>query len=587
MIGSFPVLISLNCYSSKRCLLQSQPISLLVWNTLDTTHKSLQVLDLTYKKFTSSLKNRKPLIIPIAFGWLLTGLLSAQAPVVYLSFSEGDAIQNKPLITPDQARYTVDLMRQKFSEGLTDYALDLSHDAMHRRPWVVDSNSMAAINLTESFSIQVWVKTKPGAALGTAIAGNKANDSLDAVGWQIFTQHNGAWALNLSDGNRQYNYLPTSKQLINDGDWHQLVFTVERPKNEARMYYDGRCVAIYNLEQLGDLTSSKRTVVGGSDEYFEWGSEGQWKAFNGYLDEVKFWDRKISAREVQESWNAFFPAEESPVPIPPQALKVMTWNIWHGGRRYGEQVGVERTIELIQGSQSDIICMIETYGSGPMIADALGYYFYLISSNLSIMSRYPITETIEIFRPFNAGGAVVELSPGVELVVFDIWLHYLPNYLKQVSDGTHSAEDLIHGEKETRAGEIEEILSEVKPWLVNNDVQGVVMAGDFNSGSHLDWILETKPLHHNYVVEWPVSKAMIEAGFIDSFRKLHINPLTDPGYTWTPRAATSSYLYGLRDRIDYIYYLGKIVPVSSKVVDYHPIMFPSDHAAVVTVFQVH
>ena len=89
------------------------------------------------------------------------------------------------------------------------------------------------------------------------------------------------------------------------------------------------------------------------------------------------------------------------------------------------------------------------------------------------------------------------------------------------------------------------------------------------------------------MVEWPVSKAMADAGFKDSYRELHISALSDPGYTWTPRAATSSNLYGLRDRIDYIYYLGeKLRPINSEVIDYHPIMFPSDHAAVVTVFQI-
>ena len=107
----------------------------------------------------------------------------------------------------------------------------------------------------------------------------------------------------------------------------------------------------------------------------------------------------------------------------------MTWNIWHGGRRYGQHVGVQRVIETIKASQADVICMIETYGSGAIIADSLGFYFYLISSNLSIMSRYPIAETIEAFRPFNFGGAVVKLAHGQELVVMDTWLHYLPNYL--------------------------------------------------------------------------------------------------------------------------------------------------------------
>ena len=125
------------------------------------------------------------------------------------------------------------------------------------------------------------------------------------------------------------------------------------------------------------------------------------------------------------------------------------------------------------------------------------------------------------------------------------------------------------------------------PAFVNADQTPIVMSGDFNSGSHLDWIEKAKDIHYGYVIEWPVSKEMDQAGFTDSYRELHINPLLDPGLTWTPRASTSSDKYGLRNRIDYIYYKGtNLAAIESKVIDYHPVMFPSDHAGVVTVFQL-
>lgn len=525
------------------------------------------------------------LCLMLFFGIQWTGLF-AQAPIIHLSFSEGDRAQNKPLIAPNQAKYSVDLMRQQFSEGLVDYALDLSEFAAHRRPWILDSLIASQIETDGSFSVQIWVKTVRGAEQGTPIIGNKASGDLATKGWQIFAQENGAWALNLSDGNTSFNYQPTIRQSINDGQWHQLLVSVERPKNESRMYFDGKLVAIYNLGKLGDMTSSLRTIAGGSDEYFEWGSEGQWKAFNGYIDEVKIWNRTLSIAEVEKEWNAAFP--NNPVSqsnVLPQQLKVMTWNIWHGGHRYGQKVGVKRTIEILQESQADIICMIETYGSGEIIADALGYHFYLISSNLSIMSRFPITSTVEAFRPFNFGGAVVQLAPNKKLLVLDTWLHYLPDYLEAVNSGKSTSTDLINAEGETRYAEIKAILKSIEPHLTEDEYAGIIMAGDFNGGSHLDWTPETQQIHRGYTVEWPVSKAMEDAGFKDSYRELHIDAAADPGYTWTPRAATSSNLYGIRDRIDYIYYHGEgLTPISSQVLDYHPIMFPSDHAAVMSVF---
>jgi len=202
------------------------------------------------------------------------------------------------------------------------------------------------------------------------------------------------------------------------------------------------------------------------------------------------------------------------------------------------------------------------------------------------MSRFPILETVQAFRPFNFGGAKLGLGGDQELLFLDTWLHYLPDYLKEARAGKMSAEELIAAEGETRHSEIKQILSEMAPLLEETSTRPVIMSGDFNSGSHLDWTPATKEVHAGYAIEWPVSKAMTQAGFKDSYRELHINPLLDLGLTWTPRAATSSDKYGLRDRIDYIYYLGdQLQPIESKVLDYHPIMFPSDHAGVLTVFK--
>ncbi len=531
---------------------------------------------------------RKSIVLFLAcLTWCLS--LSGQGsapPVMHLSFDGPDRHLNKPAVLPADAIYTVDLLRHQFADGVSGQALDLSQDAILRRPWIPDSAAIGQIDWAQSMSVQVWVKTQVDAPQGTVIMGNQRDDQPSDAGWQISTQPNGAWAVLLSDGEKHYAYRPTRRQAINDGDWHQITVTIQRPKNEARMYFDGDLVAIYNLENLGSLASPLRTMIGGSDEYFEWGSEGQWKAFNGYLDEVKLWDRVLSADEVRTDYRQFFPVENTSLQSPEQ-VKVLAWNIWHGGRRYGEYVGVQRTIEVIKRSQADIICMIETYGSGPTIADALGYYFYLISSNLSILSKYPLEQTIKAFKPFNFGGVIISLGEGQRLAVMDTWLDYRPDYLKAVTEGESSVEQLVVEENKTRGSEIDQILTEIQPWLDASDLQGIIMGGDFNSGSHLDWNDRARPIHHDYVVPWPVSRSMTAAGFRDSFRELYVDPLTDPGFTWTPRAATSSDRYGQRDRIDYIYYQGDaLMPIHSRVVDYHPIMFPSDHAGVVTVFQI-
>lgn len=502
-----------------------------------------------------------------------------------LQFNTGFEPEEESLYSfssPDSVVYVTELQRPQWVDGISGRALDLSANAVLRRPLMVDPSLDFTKDSLADLSAQVWVRTIKDAPLGTVIMGNRSVEDQKNNGWSIFSQENGAWGVRLRDGSREVLYEPTEKQVVNDGQWHHLAFSYNREKGEVWFYYDGKNVAIYQVGNLGSLDSDHHTVIGGSDAYWEYGSFGQWTAFNGYLDEVRISTGTWSADEIEKEYEKHFDLPEPEIIQGP--LRVMTWNIWHGGRRYGQHVGVNRVIETIKSAQPDIIGLIETYGSGPVIADSLGYYFYLISSNLSIMSRVPITETIQAFRPFNFGGARLDAGQDREIVLLDTWLHYLPNYSSKVEEGVATPEELIVAEGETRHGEVQAILEEVAEMDFKPDVP-VFMVGDFNSGSHLDWIESTKSIHFGYQVEWPVSKAMERAGFKDSYRKLHIDPLRDPGFTWTPRAATSTSLYGLRDRIDYIFYKGPVRPIESKVIDYHPVMFPSDHAAVISVFE--
>ncbi|WP_192877984.1 MULTISPECIES: endonuclease/exonuclease/phosphatase family protein [Arenibacter] len=519
--------------------------------------------------------------------FLIMDIAQAQEPTLYMNFDDfGFAEQ---IVSKNDAIYMVDLQQSQFAEGLAGKALDLSATAALRRPIKIDRVQLLDFDEKSSFSVQIWVKTLPKAQMGTPIIGNKIAEDLPSAGWQIYTKENGAWALVLNDGKNRYDYEPTAeRQKINDGLWHQILFTVDRDKGEVWIYFDGRNVAIYNTPALKNLESEYSTVVGGSDEKWEYGSNAQWNAFNGYLDEVKVWNTAINVETVHKLYSQFNPGDEnSQVTFDSDHLKVLTWNIWHGGHRYGKEVGLQRVIETIKSTNADLIGLIETYGSGEEIADSLGYYFYLISSNLSIMSRYPITETITEFKPFNFGGVKLNIGRSKELVFFDTWLHYLPDYSNSIIKENKTPKALIADEEGTRHGEIKEILKNITQYLKNADEAPVIMVGDFNMGSHLDWTKETKDIHYGKIVEWPESKAMFQVGFKDSYRELHINPLLDPGFTWTPRAATSSDKYGLRDRIDYIYYKGKgLNPIEAKVIDYHPIMFPSDHAAVLTIFQI-
>ena len=91
----------------------------------------------------------------------------------------------------------------------------------------------------------------------------------------------------------------------------------------------------------------------------------------------------------------------------------------------------------------------------------------------------------------------------------------------------------------------------------------VLLGGDFNEPSHLDWTAATKDLfdHNGTVVPWHNSLTLHNNGFLDAYRVKYPDPVKNPGFTW-PAYNTDVELSKLlwakdadeRDRIDFIYF---------------------------------
>ncbi len=236
-------------------------------------------------------------------------------------------------------------------------------------------------------------------------------------------------------------------------------------------------------------------------------------------------------------------------------LKVMAWNIWHGGHseKY-PQKGCEGTLDILKHSEADVILMIETYGAAHQVADKLGYYHRLLSSNLSIYSKYPITKTLtfaDTISTFNFGGVEINVN-GKKVRVFDVWLHYLPD-TRLVPKNSTEEEILAWDDAGSRDDELRSIMHAIKPYLAEADSIPIIMGGDFNSHSHLDWTEATKNLynHDGAVVDWTVSKMMEAQGFTDTFREAKPDPAKELGVSWMHPVAENTQI-----RIDYIYYKG-------------------------------
>ncbi|XZE54660.1 endonuclease/exonuclease/phosphatase family protein [Planctomycetaceae bacterium SH139] len=263
-------------------------------------------------------------------------------------------------------------------------------------------------------------------------------------------------------------------------------------------------------------------------------------------------------------------------------VDVLAWNIWRGGREDGEQVGPQRVVDVIRDSRVDLVALQETYGSGELIAEALGFHLHARGTNVSILSRYPVVEDISVFEEFKCVGALIELPDQTRVAMYSIWLPFDGEIWQP---GTRDVRDVAGMLRvcAPSAEDLSKLYAAIESRLAGEQYAGVpvIIAGDFNSMSHLDYS-EVARDQYQAVVDWPTSRILIEAGFRDAYREL--NPQIDRlgDRTWTPRFPEQE-----ADRIDFVYYRGdRLAARAAKIIDSHAERFPSDHAAVYTRFEL-
>lgn len=264
---------------------------------------------------------------------------------------------------------------------------------------------------------------------------------------------------------------------------------------------------------------------------------------------------------------------------------VLQWNIWQEGTMV--KGGYESIINELERLQPDFVTFSEVrnYHNTNFIARVISSlkergltYYGFYSYDTGLLSKHPITDSTTVYPEKNDHGSIYRLTSeihGKRIAVYTAHLDYLNdayyevrgydgNSWKDIPIPTNVEEVLRRNALSFRDEEIATFLKAAKEDTDNGYI--VILGGDFNEPSHLDWTEETKYVrdHHGLVIPWPQTTALEKAGFIDSYRKLYPNPLTHPGITfpadnplvkiekltWTPLADE-------RDRIDYLFYKGK------------------------------
>lgn len=457
----------------------------------------------------------------------------------------------------------------------TDTSLDLSSNAVTRQAIAVKLKESFSLSDYQGYTVAVWVKKHPSDPEPYTILAHTSQDSTGLQGWQIKTGTNGAWEWCLSDIRTTWHYAPTQKQAVNDGKWHMLAFSFDKAREEARLYFDGKNVATYSLQNITINIQSSFIHIGTNGD-----AHPALELFNGELDDLFIWSRVIPEYEIQSLYRQKTKECQRKSSMDEQ-LRVMTWNIWDGGRLDGRFVGRLRIVELIEQADPDIVCLQQPGDAGPFIADALDYTLYQRSDNLCLLTRFSIADSHNLFQPETAGCIEVSLTDEQSVVICPIQLSADPDLSDYIQSGIASTDSILLWETATRGKEAQFILSELKHHIDKADAKPLIIAGDFNCGSHLDWT--SKNARHNYglTIPFPTSLHFDANGFTDTYRSLYPNETQHFGYTISPRFESI-----MKNRTNFIFFKGEhLIPVRSYLIDEHPKGFPSDHAALVTVFQ--
>ena len=520
-------------------------------------------------------------IIIFALGTLLFSACqffdpSPKIPTVPLLYFDFNGNHNSSGIEPFKIYSTQSF---SYSASLKDSCIDLSGQSAHRKPIVIETKGNFFPQQQTSFSVMTWVKMQENDFQLYGIIGNKGMDDDTERGWIISSTANGSWQLEISDGYIQQRYTATPiRQRINDGKWHQLGFMMDKIQQVVRTYFDGKLVGVISLNGITDFDADYNLFIGCNPASLDYTMD----TFNGMIDEVGIWSQKLDDQQFKDAFRFIMKERMSSIEEADETIRVMTWNIWNGGRQQGKTVGLDRIAQCIQDNEADIISLQEDFGSGEYLADKLDYYLYKRSHNLSLLSRYPLGKNFNIFRPINAGGIEVLIKEDKKVIVCPVWLSFKPNIKGLLMNETASNDTILSIENKTRGDEMTFILSELNQLNNEFNSSAIILAGDFNSGSHLDWTERNKKNKYNKSINFPATSKVEQKGFIDAFRKIWPDETKHSGNTYSP-----IFREGYKDRIDFIFYQEKhLNAINASVIDSTTALFPSDHAAVLVTFQL-
>lgn len=265
-----------------------------------------------------------------------------------------------------------------------------------------------------------------------------------------------------------------------------------------------------------------------------------------------------------------------------ETFRVLQFNIWQEGTVVKN--GFDAVADEIVRSDADFVTLSEVRNYRntrfcDRIVEALKergqtyYSFYTEDSGL--LSRYPIADSSTVYPLDDDRGSIYRLvtkKGNQEFAVYTAHLDYrnCAYYDARGYDGNTWGKRepvsnldslLILNRASVRDDAIARFITEAEKDKAAGRI--VILGGDFNEPSYLDWTEATQNMrdHYGLVVPWDVSVMLAKAGYKDAYREKYPDPVTHPGFTcpadcpdidlkklvWSAEADD-------RDRIDFIMY---------------------------------
>ncbi len=303
---------------------------------------------------------------------------------------------------------------------------------------------------------------------------------------------------------------------------------------------------------------------------------------------------------------------------PGRTIRVMTFNLWHGGDAGGQPL--EQSARVIAAALPDVVGLQETLGlpstatpdgrgrqadglhelriEGPrpdraaQLAAMLGWNVLDQGEGRAILSPHHLSDLTPM-----RWGARVTLPSGAAFFLFNAHLMYKPYQPYQIlhipyedAPFLESEAQVIAAARQARAAQIESLLSDLRRAQAAREV--CFLTGDFNEPSHQDWTEAAARAGRCPIkVDFPATRTLTEAGLVDVFRLFYPDEVRSPGYTWTPTRAEDDPL-DHPDRLDFIFAARsgaiprgiQIVGEDAARADIVVTPYPSDHRALVAEF---